>query len=250
MEENASHHKDAHPARTFPVQTYARVGGALFLLTMIGGGLGELYIPSNIIVSADANATAHNVRDLNTLFRVGFIAYLLEAVADVALSWIFYRLLRPVNQELALLAAFFGLVSTSVFAAGQLFSFAPAMILGNAEFLKTFSPDQMNTLALVSFKLAGLSAGIFMVFYGIAAVIRGYLIIQSHFLPKFLGAVLLLAGFCFAVRNLLLVLSPKYASDLLLAPMFIALLLLTLWLLIKGVDRAKWESLSKYGEAE
>jgi hypothetical protein len=224
------------------VQTYARIAGALFLLSMIAGGLGEFYIPTKLIVSADATATAANIVASNSLFRLGFATYLVEAVCDIALSLVMYVLLRPVRKDLALLAAFFGLVSTAVFAVAELFYFAPAFILGNADYLKTFSPDQLNSLALLSLKFYGYGGGLFMVFYGIATLLRGYLIFKSSYLPKALGILLVLAGLGFITHNFALVLAPAYASDILLLPMFLAGLSLTFWFLVKGVDVQKWEA--------
>jgi len=224
-----------------PVQTYARIAGVVLLISMVAGGFGEAYVPSKLVVSADATATAKNIHDFDSLFRLGFAVYLVEAVCDVALALMFYVLLRPVRKDLALLAAFFGLVSTALFAVAELFYYAASLVLGGSAYLKTFSPDQLNTLALLSLKLYGHGAGIFMVFYGIASVLRGYLIYRSGYLPKFLGALLALAGFGFILKNFALVLAPAYASDFLLLPMFLAALSLTVWLLVKGVDVAEWE---------
>ncbi len=224
------------------VQTYARAAGALFLLSMVGGFFGELYIPSRIMVSGDAAATAKNIVESNTLFRLGFAAYLVEAACDIALSLILYVLLRPVNKNLALLAAFFGLVSTSVFAVGELFYFAASLPLGSAEYLRTFSPDQLNTLSMLSLRMYGLAAGIFMAFYGIATGLRGYLIYRSGYLPQALGILMMLAGLGFITRNFVLVLAPAYVSNVFLVPMFLAGAFLTLWMLVKGVDVAKWEA--------
>src|SRR5207247_10397674 len=108
-----------------------------------------------------------------------------------------FILLRPVQKDLSLLAAFFGLISTALFAVAELFYFAALLILGGADYLKTFSPDQLNTLALLSLKLYGFGGGIFMVFYGVASILRGYLIVCSGFLPQALGVLLALAGLCF-----------------------------------------------------
>ena len=224
-----------------PVQMYARIAGVLFLLTIVAGGFGELYVPSKLVVSADANATASNIRDFDWLFRMGFAIYLVEAVCDIALALIFYVLLRPVHKYLALLAAFFGLVSTALFGVAELFYFAASLILGGAAYLKSFSPDQLNTLALLSLKLYGLGGGIFMVFYGVASILRGYLIFRSGYLPKFLGVLLALAGLGFVTNNFALVLAPAYASSILLLPMFLAAVSLTVWFLVKGVDVPKWE---------
>jgi hypothetical protein len=229
-------------ARAASVQTYARIAGVLFLLSIVAGGFGEVYVPSKIIVSADATATAKNINAFDWLFRLGFAVYLVEAVCDIALTLILYVLLRPVRKDLALLAAFFGLVSTALFGVAELFYFAASLILGGAGYLKTFSPDQLNTLALLSLKLYAYGGGIFMVFYGVAAVLRGYLIYRSGYLPKVLGMLLVLAGLGFVARNFALVLAPAYASDGFLLPMFLAAVSLTAWLLMKGVDVTKWEA--------
>lgn len=224
------------------IRTYARVAGVLFLFTMIGGYFGEMHVPSRIVVSRDPAATAQNILELNTMFRWGFAGYLLEAVCDIAISLVMYVILRPAGRNLALLSVCFGLVSTSVFAVAQFFFFGSAMILAGADYLKGFSPDQLNSLSFVWVRMYGLGAGLFMVFYGIATGVRGYLIYRSGFLPRFLGALLMLAGLGFITRNFVLVLAPAYVSNLFLAPMFFAGASLTLWMLLKGVDVAKWEA--------
>jgi uncharacterized protein DUF4386 len=228
--------------RAASVQTYARIAGVLFLLSVAAGAFGEFYVPSRLVVSGDATATARNIHAFNSLFRMGFASYLVEAVCDISLSLLLYVLLRPVHKYLALLAAFFGLVSTALFAVAELFYFAATLILGGADYLKTFSPDQLNTLALLSLKLYGYGSGIFMVFYGVASILRGYLIFRSGYLPKALGVLLALGGLGFVMKNFALVLAPAYASDGLLLPMSVAGVSLTVWLLVKGVDVPKWEA--------
>ncbi len=123
---------------TLAIQTYARTAGALFLLTMVAGFFGEVYVPSKLIVSGDAALTAANLGNSPYLFRLGFAAYLVEALCDVTLAWLFYILLRPVHKDLALLAAFFGLVSTAIFGVGELFYFSSSLVLRVSEYLKSF----------------------------------------------------------------------------------------------------------------
>jgi hypothetical protein len=224
------------------IQTYARVAGVLFLVTMVAGFFGEAYVPYRVIVSGDAAATAKNIIAFNSLFRAGFASYLVEAVCDIALSLVMYELLRPVRKDLALLAAFFGLVSTALFAVAEFFYFGTSLIVGGAGYLKSFSPDQLNALGLLSLKMYGLGGGLFMVFYGLATLLRGHLIYRSGYLPKALGALLALAGTGFIVSNFVLVLAPAYASDFLALPMLVAGLAVTVWLLVKGVDIRKWEA--------
>ena len=225
------------------VQTYARIGGVLFLISAVAGGFGEFFVPSQLVVSGDVTATAKNIVASESLFRMGLAGYVVEALCDVALTLILYILLRPVHANLALLAVFFRLVSTAVFGLAEvLFYAAPPLILGGAEYLKTFSPEQLDTLAYLSIRLFGYGSGIAFVFYGVGSIIFGYLIFRSGYLPRFLGALLALSGFGFVVRTFLLVLAPAYASSVLLLPTVVVGLALTGWLLVKGVDQAKWKT--------
>ena len=222
--------------RTAAIQTYARIAGILLLLSLIAGGFGEAYVPSRLIVPSDAAATAQNLKVFESLFHMGFAAYLIEAVCDVTLSLILYVLLKPVRKDLSLLAAFFGLVGTAVFAFAELFYIAPSIILGGAGYLKTLAPDQLNTLVLLSLKLFSYGGVMFTVFYGVAWVLRGYLIFQSEYLPKFLGVLMALGGLAFIVRNFLLAIAPAYAPGSLLLLMLPGGLCLPIWLLVRGVD--------------
>jgi hypothetical protein len=222
------------------VQKYARFAGLLFLISIVGGWLGELYIPSRLMVAGDATQTAANIRESAGLLRIGFATYLIEAICDISLAWVLYVLLKPVEKNLALLAAFFGLVSTATFAGMEHFYFASLYPQSGAEYLKAFTPAQLDSLSLLMLKLYG--GGLFMAFYGLATGIRGYLIYRSKFLPAWLGGVMMLAGVGFILKNFTLVLVPAWSSDFLLLPTFVTAVSMALWLLIKGVDVAKWEA--------
>ena len=229
----------ATPSAT-SVQTYARVAGVLLLVSLVAGGFGESYAPSTLIVPGNASATAHNLLASDLLFRLGFLAYLTEAVCDVALAWLLYVLLRPVHANLAFLAVLFRIMATATFAFAELFYFVPSLLLGGDAYLKTFSPDQLNTLALLSFNVSGAGGYLFLLFYGIALMILGYLMVRSGYLPRVLGALLALGGLGFVTRNVWQVLAPASASFLLLLPTLLAMLVLGLWLLVRGVDVVKW----------
>jgi hypothetical protein len=71
--------------RRLPIQTYARIGGVLFMVSLAAGGFGEGFVPSQLIATGDAAATARHILNSDTLFRVGFACYLVEALCDVAL---------------------------------------------------------------------------------------------------------------------------------------------------------------------
>jgi hypothetical protein len=229
------------PSKNEIVPYYAKATGILLLLTIVAGFFGELYVPSRL-VSREAATTAANITAHELLFRCGFAAYLVEACSDIALALLFYVLLKPVNTFVALLSAFFGLVSTATFALTQLIYFSALPIQRN---LQSFTPDQAATVAQLCVKLYGMGSGVFMVFYGIATLLRGYLMYRSTYLPRAVGGLLVLAGIAFIIKSFTLVLAPAYSSDFLLAPVFLATVTLTGWLLVKGVDVAKWEEMDR-----
>ena len=147
------------------VQTYARMAGLLFLISIVAGGFGEGYAPTVLVVSTDAAATLANLKANEMLHRLSFAAYLVEAACDISIALIFYVLLRPVSRALALLSAFFGILSTATYACCELFYFAlPHLLLSDAEYLHTFTPDQIATLVLLSVKLFSYGTGLFLLF--------------------------------------------------------------------------------------
>jgi hypothetical protein len=150
-------------------------------------------------------------------------------------------LLRPVHRDLALLSAFFGLVSMSLFAVTKMFYFSAPMFLEGSRYVTGFSPEQHEALAKLFLSLYGGLSGLFMLFYGTGWIIRGYLTFQSGYLPRFLGVLMVAAGVGFFAKNITMILTPAYSSDILLAPMFLNVLVLAIWMLVRGVDRDKWD---------
>ena len=225
-----------------PVQTYARIAGILLLISFIGGTFGELIVPSTLIVSGNAAETANRILSHESLFRFGFVAYLAEALCDVALALLFYILLKPVHRNLALFSAFLGLISTAMFAVCELFFFVGPVLVRNPTYLQSFSRGQLNSLVYFFVYVYSVGAGLFMVFYGLASIIRGYLIYRSTYIPRFVGALMMILGVAFIVKNLTLVLAPAYSWDLLLLPAPLTILALTVWFLWKGVDVQKWNA--------
>ena len=106
-------------------------------------------------------------------------------------------------------------------------------------YLNTFSPDQLNTLALLSLNLYTTAFDLFTVF-GVASVLLGYLMLRSGYLPGIFGILWILGGLGFVTRNVVFVLAPDYASSLLLVPNALAVLSLGVWLLVRGVNVVRW----------
>lgn len=232
-----------HAAESSP-QAYARTGGVLYLIIIVAGLLGEIFVRSKLVVSGDATATANNIMGSELLWRISIAGDLIMHICDVPLTMIFYVLLRPVNRNLALLAAFFTLVQTAVLVANKMSLLAALFLLGNADYLNAFEPSQRHALAYLLIKSHGYGFGVGLIFFGCGCLVLGYLIFRSGYLPKILGVLMQIAGLSYLVNSFTLLLAPAFASTLLLVPAFLAELSLCLWLLVKGVNVPKWKELA------
>src|SRR5713226_6089447 len=99
----------------------SRIGGVLYLIIIVVGIFGEAFVRNRLIVPGDATVTAANIRSMESLWRFHIAAELFLLICAVALLSILFVLLRPVSRDLALLAAFFNLVSIGIEAATTLY---------------------------------------------------------------------------------------------------------------------------------
>jgi Domain of unknown function (DUF4386) len=232
-------------------QLYARIGGVLYLIIIVVGLFGEAFVRGRLIISGDATATAANIRSLESLWRFHIAAELFLLICAVALLMILFVLLKPVSRELALLAAFFNLVSIGLEAAITMYLLGALFPLGNAGYLKAFTPDQLYAMASLSLKSHSYGFGVSLIFFGCFCLVIGYLIFRSGYFPKPVGVLMQIAGVCYLTNSFALILAPNFAnriSPAILLPAFVGEASLCLWLLVKGVNVEKWEEKQALGK--
>ena len=225
----------------------ARIGGVLYLIIIIAGLFGEAFLRDRLIVSGDATATAESIRSAEALWRLGIAGNLVHLSCAVGLALILYILLRPISRSLALLAAFFELVSICIESVSKVFLAVPLLVQGSAGYLASFDAGQLHVLAYLSIRLHGYGFTISLIFFGCACVVLGYLIFRSGYLPRWVGVLMQIAGVCYVTNSFALVLAPAVADRLfpaILIPCFVGEASLCLWLIAKGVNVEKWQSQS------
>ena len=223
-------------------QVYARIAGSLYLIIIIAGALGQIFIRGKLIVAGDAVATAGNLMASQSLWRIGIAGDLLMHVFDIPLMLALYLLLKPVNKHLAVSAVLFNLIQTAVLVVNKLNLLVPLFLLGNAEYLKALELRQLQALAYLPLKLHDYGFGIGLIFFGCVCLVQGYLIFKSGFLPKTIGVLMALAGLSYLTNSITLLLAPAYAEMVVpvLALALLGELALSLWLIVKGVKIPKW----------
>src|SRR5438309_2865181 len=218
----------------------ARITGAFYLVTILTGIFAQGFVSGKLVVDGDAAATATNILAHRSLFQLGFAVYLMEMACQIAMTALFYRLLKPAGRSVSLVAAYLGLTGCVIKTLSRLFFITPLFILGGAHYLSVFSTQQLQALALLFLKVNDHGAGIALVFFGFYAILTGYLIIKSSFLPRVLGAISMVGGL-----GWLTFLYPPLGGRLFPFIAIFAILgaaSLIFWLLVKGVNEQRWKA--------
>lgn len=226
-------------------KTLARTAGACLLLVLLGGIVAQGVIANGLIVPRDAAATATNILAHPKLYALGFTFFLIEMAAQVAMTTLFYVLLRPVDRTAALLSLTFGLVGATIKTAARAFYYAPLLVLGGASYLTVFDASQLQALSLLLIKINNQTANLSLVFLGMSTFFQGYLILKSTFLPRWLGVVSIVSGLSWLVY-----LYPALGSVLFYYLIVLAMLNVLLtsgWLLVRGVDEQRWREQAQMG---
>jgi hypothetical protein len=170
-----------------PPRARGRITGVVYLLYFLTAVSAEVFVGRGRLLVFDV---------------VSLLAYAFY----IAVTLLFYRMFRPVNRNLSLLAAMFGLVGCA--------------------------NDVLGLFNLAPYKISSLA------FFGPYCFLIGYLIFRSTFLPRILGVLMALAGV-----GWLIFLSPlaSQLSTYLQILGFLAEASLMLWLIVKGVNVPRWK---------
>jgi hypothetical protein len=221
----------------------ARVAAVFYLMTLVAAIIAQGAIAEQLVNSTNASVTARNIVAHEDLCRFGYTMYMIEMVAQVIMTMLFYELLKPVSRTGSLIAAVIGVVGCGIKALSRVFFVAPAIVLEGTRYLDTFSPEQLKSMALLFYNVNEMGAAIAVVFFGFNTVITGWLIIRSTYLPRFLGWIAVVGGI-----GWLAFLWPPLGYRLNLYIAAIALLgsLATIvWMLVYGVKEERWNEVSR-----
>jgi hypothetical protein len=216
-------------------QRLARITGALYLGFVVALTLADLF--GHIGVGDVERAYEVATTDASQ-FAVGLTFGLLSAFLFVMAAWGLYVLLAPINRDLALLFLLLNAIGVAV----QVASYLPVLFLmlstGGLGSTAAAPLTQVEGLQYLDLQRVGFVTA--QLFFGTWLFPLGYLVYKARFLPKFLGALLILDGLAVLLWFAQAILLPDNtgisAPGLILS--FIAEVGLGLWLLIKGIGRA------------
>ncbi len=217
------------------LQFNARLAGLVYLLVVITGIFTLAYVPSQLFVWNDAAATVKNISNAELMFRLSIFTGLLCYVFFLILPLVFYKLLKNINKNMALLMVIFAVISVPISIFNLTNKLDLLTLLGNADYLSVLSAEQIQ-YQVMSF-LRSYNNGILIVeiFWGLWLFPLGYLIYYSKFLPKFLGVLLILGSISYLIQVFFHIVFPEIdLPGFVGIPASVAEIGTCLWLLIMG----------------
>src|SRR5213593_1419318 len=220
----------------------AKVAGVAGLLAFALVVFGNYVLLEPLVVPRNAADTARNILAHQTQFRVALICFITYGIGAIVLLTALYVVLAPVNRGFALAGALFRLVFAMLWLIAPLNSLAALRLLGDASYLNVFEPDRLQALARV--QLAGSFDDYYvgLPFFGMAATVCAWLWFKSNYIPGGLALYGVIASaWCFVCAFVYLIFPHfnKIVNDWWFDfPMALFELVVSLWLLIKGLKPA------------
>ncbi|HWW22438.1 MAG TPA: DUF4386 domain-containing protein [Edaphobacter sp.] len=215
----------------------ARVAGLLYIVSSLFGIVRLIYIPNTLIVDGDASATANNIAGHELLFRFGIVSYLISSTLWIFVTLALYRLLKGVDQTLAVLMVILGgLVIVPIFFVNTANDAAALLFARGADFLSVLDQPQRNAFVMVFLHLHHQLDLVWSITGGLWLIPLGLLVYKSRFLPRILGVWLMIACFGYLALSFTGLLFPAYEDRVwkFAQPVLLAELAFMLWLVIMG----------------
>lgn len=219
----------------------ARLAGGLYLAMAPFGFFGIVYVPSVLLVPGDAVTTARNIMASEWLFRSGTVSHLIGQIIFIFLVLALYRLLKPVNKDHAVLMVVLALLGIPIAFLNEVNHLAALRLLNSADD-GAFTSTQLQAQAMLFLDMRRSGILVNQVFWGLWLLPLGFLIFRSGFLPKLLGILLVIGGVGYVIDSATQLLFPGLPTISQFT--FIGELLFPLWLLIKGVNVARWREVA------
>ena len=211
-----------------PIVTTLRV---LYPVWAVVGMLGLLYIPSQLINADDIQATARNLADQETLWRVGIVASLITQVLYIIVVLYLYRLFEQTHRLQATMMVVLSLVSVPISMLNTLFRIAALYQVDNPEQMMFFLDLNSQGIVIAS------------IFWGLWLFPQGFLINKSGYFPKLIGYAVMIGGVGYTLSSFCQLLFPQMESLIgVFEMMTIGEIIWLLWITIMGAKLSSTET--------
>ncbi len=220
----------------------ARITGILYLVIFFANIYVFFGVTGSLVVPGDATATANNIVASESMYRSGIASYLLVFLSEIGVAILLYKLLKPVNETLSLMAMTTRLMQAAVHAVNLVNFVIPLLLLSGTTALTVFEPAQVHALAQFFLDTHYYGVLISEAFFSVSLLLLGYLVYKSELFPGILGIGLAIAGLFYILDSFGIFLMPQhqaFIAEIIVAPAVIAEMSFILYLLVKGVRTPK-----------
>jgi hypothetical protein len=228
---------------TTSINKIARLSGFLYLFIAVCGGFAFFAGYESLIVAGDSAATATNIINSESLFRIGFAGDALTFLGEIVLTILLYHLFKPVSKVLSQIAALSRLAMTAMIGMNLLNKLIVLYLLNSADYSAVFTAEQLHALVNLFMTAYGFGSLIWGVFFGLHLLVIGYLIVNSSYFPKLLGILFAFAAFGYFIDSFGNFLLPQFGAfyTVVILATVPAELAFAFWLLIRGVNVQQWQ---------
>jgi hypothetical protein len=220
-------------------RTAAKVAGASLLFSMVIVVFANYVLLNPLLIRGNAAETARNIMAHETQFRVALTCFLIYSAGVVVLLTALYVILKPVNQGLALVGALFRLIFAVLWLLSTLSMLTALRLLGSASYLQVFEADRLQVLARLHVAATFDDYYVGLPFLGLAATICAWLWLKSRYIPKELAVFGVISSAWCVICAFVFLIFPGFAKPVnpywFDSPMAIFELVLSFWLLFKGL---------------
>lgn len=215
----------------------ARLAGLLYALVALLTPFVLLYVPGQLYVPGDASATVGRISANQDLFVAAIVVGLVSELLLVSVILLLYRLLKAVDESLALVMVVLIMLQVPLAILGLANEVATLQFIRGGEFLNVFDEPQRNALAMLMINVDRQGVLISQVFWGLWLLPLGVLAFRSRFIPRLLGVWLVLNGLAYVVLSAIGLVMPEYRASAFntAIPLMFGELALAMWLLIVGI---------------
>ena len=218
----------------------ARFAGILYFLIAVFSFFGIMYVPSQVEVIGDVQATFNNLLENEFLFRTGIYGHLLNTVVFTMMVLVFYQMFSHINKYLAMLMVAFVVVHISFEFGMEVLNYT-AIRIAEGQFLKSMELLQRQEWVYLFLRMSAHGAvGLAIAFWGLWLIPLGMLIYKSDFIPNIFGIMLVAGGVAYITDSIFFILFPGtggiFKSSLMIV-YSIAEVSFIFWLLIKGIRK-------------
>jgi len=215
---------------------YAGLAGFMFLFVIVAD-LSGMFITSRFDVPGNFVETAHRIMGAELLYRIGLSSGLIGSLCTLFLAIGLYVVLKPIDNNLALLALLFRSIEAALGGVQNIFSFVVLKLYLGADYINAFNPKQLSVL-VDAHSLASSATNVSAIFFGVGSILFFYLFLNSAYIPKALSALGLLASLLVPIICFASLISPQHAriGQFGWLPIAVAEISVGFWLLFKGVS--------------